>query len=90
MESEEGLVDTRPPVPFRYPEPNPRYDVYLAGWVKGFHERDDEIARLKAEVDRLYLLAFNSPQKVEEIKRRRMDEHFRDEERRFFDGLSGA
>lgn len=84
MTHEEGPVDTRLPVPFRYPEPNPRYDVYLAGWVRGFHERDDEIAQLKAEVDRLYLLAFNSPERVAEIQQRRLTQHFQEEERRFF------
>lgn len=90
MEQEEGPVDTRLPAPFRYPEPNPRYDVYLAGWIRGFHERDDEIARLQAEVERLWLLAFNTPQQIAEIKRRRMDQHFQDEERRFFDDLNSA
>lgn len=79
-------IESLPPVP---PRPvNPRYESYLHGFSSGFHARDDEVARLQAENDRLYLLAHNTPAQVAEIKQRRLDEHFRAEEQRFFTNAS--
>lgn len=80
-----GAADAIEPLSPVPPRPvNPRYESYLHGFSSGFHARDDEVARLQAENDRLYLLAHNTPAQVAEIQQRRLDGHFRAEEQRFF------
>ena len=38
---------------------NPRYEVYLAGWSKGFESREDEVKRLRYERDLFYFCYTN-------------------------------
>lgn len=63
---------------------------YLAESRGAERGRRSENDRLSPELDRLYLLAYNSTAQVQEIQQRRLDGHFEEAERRFFSNQSGT
>jgi hypothetical protein len=57
---------------------------YLMGHADGAAAMRVHLERLNAENDRLYLRAYNSPEKIREIYQRRLDGHFDREAELFF------
>lgn len=57
---------------------------YEYAFADGAASCRDEIARLNAENDRLYLRAYNSPKDVAEIMQRRVQSAFEDIDAQFF------
>jgi hypothetical protein len=65
--------------------PSPLRRFYEFAFADGAaSQHNDEIARLNAENDRLYLRAYNSPKEVAEIMQRRIQSAFEDIDAQFF------
>lgn len=76
---------------FEYPTEDEAHERCLGCFAMGWQARQPEIdalqaelARVNDEADRLWLRAHNSPEEVAVIMRRRLDQHFIEEEARFF------
>lgn len=61
---------------------------YTFAFEDGRDSLSGSIANLQAENDKLYLRAYNSPDKIREIQQRRLDGHFAREAERFFSEVS--
>ncbi len=58
------------------------------GYSTGRASRQEAIDNLSAENDRLYLRAYNSPEKIREIYQRRLDGHFEREAALYYGEVS--